>query len=157
MDIVDNLSLFKAADSEDDKRKDELKLLLARYQINLVVDNHELQGGPVVIEESPSLRSLFGSIEYQSVEGALVTDFTRIRAGSLLKAHGGFLMLHLDDLLVDSLVWEKLCRFLRSSLLQLEEPGITPSQMMAASLEPEAVRVRVKIVLIGSREQFYIL
>lgn len=157
MDIVDNLSLFKAADSEDDKRKDELKLLLARYQINLLVDNHELQGAPVVIEESPSLRSLFGSIEYQSVEGVLVTDFTRIRAGSLLKAHGGFLMLHLDDLLVDSLVWEKLCRFLRSNLLQLEEPGITSSQMMAASLEPEAVRVRVKIVLIGSREQFYIL
>lgn len=156
-DILDNLMLFKIADSEDDKRKDELKALLYRYQINLVVDNHDLQGRPVVIEESPSLRSLFGSIEYQSVEGVLVTDFMRIRAGSLLKAQGGFLMLHLDDLLVDALVWEKLCRFLRSNLLQIEESGAASTQMMAASLEPEDVRIRVKIVLIGSREQYYIL
>lgn len=156
-DILDNFMLFKLADSEDDKRKDELKALLYRYQINLVVDNHDLQGWPVVIEESPSLRSLFGSIEYQSVEGVLVTDFMRIRAGSLLKAQGGFLMLHLDDLLVDALVWEKLCRFLRSNLLQIEEPSAASTQMMAASLEPEGVRIRVKIILIGSREQYYIL
>ncbi len=156
-DILDNLMLFKIADSEDDKRKDELKALLYRYQINLVVDNHDLQGRPVVIEESPSFRSLFGGIEYQSVEGVLVTDFMRIHAGSLLKAQGGFLMLHLDDLLVDNLVWERLCRFLRSNLLQIEEPGAASTQMMAASLEPEDVRIRVKIVLIGSREQYYIL
>lgn len=156
-DILDNLILFKLADSEDDKHKDELKALLYRYQINLVVDNHDLQGRPVVIEESPSLRSLFGSIEYQSVEGVLVTDFMRIRAGSLLKAQGGFLMLHLNDLLVDALVWEKLCRFLRSNILQIEEPSAASTQMMAASLEPEGVRIRVKIILIGSREQYYIL
>lgn len=156
-DILDNLALFKIADTDEDKRKEELKALLSRYQINLVVDNHDLQGAPMIIEESPSLRLLFGSVEYQPVEGVLVTDFMRIRAGSLLKAQGGFLMLHLDDLLVDSLVWEKLCRFLRSNLLQIEEPGTIPNQMMAASLEPEAMRIRVKIILIGSREQYYIL
>lgn len=156
-DILDNLALFKIADADEDKHKEEVKSLLARYQINLVVDNHDLQGAPVIIEESPSLRSLFGSIEYQSVEGVLETNFTRIRAGSLLKAHGGFLMLHLDDVLADSLVWEKLCRLLRSSLLQIEEPGTALAPVTAVSLEPEAVRIRVKLILIGSREQYYIL
>lgn len=156
-DILDNLALFKISDSDEDKRREDIKSLLMRYQINLLVDNHALQGAPVIIEDSPSLRSLFGSIDYQSVEGVLETDFSRIRAGSLLKANGGFLMLHLDDLLVDSLLWEKLCRLLRSNSVQIEEPGTTLTQVMAVSLEPEAVRIRVKIVLIGSREQYYIL
>lgn len=156
-DILDNLPLFRISDSDEDKRKEDVRSLLVRYQVNLAVDNHDLKSAPVIIEESPSLRSLFGSIEYQSVEGVLVTDFTRIHAGSLLRAHGGFLMLHLDDLLVDSLVWEKLCRLLRSNLLQIEEPGTALSPVMTVSVEPEAVRIQVKIILIGSREQYYIL
>ena len=64
-------------------------------------------------------------------------------------------MLHLRDLLADPLVWEKLRRFLRSGRLQIEEPGTSFSPIAAVSLEPEAVDVEVKIVLIGSREQYY--
>jgi predicted ATP-dependent protease len=86
-----------------------------------------------------------------------MTDFARIRAGSLLKAHGGFLLLHLRDLLTDELVWEKLRRFLRSGRVQIEEPGAGMMPMAAISLEPEAVDADVKIVLIGSVEQYYAL
>jgi predicted ATP-dependent protease len=100
-------------------------------------------------------RALFGSIEYQSENDVLMTDFARIRAGSLHKAHGGFLMLHLRDLLVDGLVWEKLRRLLRSGRLQIEEPGTAFTPIATVSLEPEAVDVDIKIVLIGSREQYY--
>ncbi len=64
-------------------------------------------------------------------------------------------MLHLRDLLADGLVWEKLRRFLRSGRLQIEEPGTAFAPIAAVSLEPEAVDVEVKIILIGSREQYY--
>src|SRR5665811_1645469 len=101
------------------------------------------------------IRDRFGSIEYQSENDVLVTDFSRIRAGSLLKAHGGFLMLHVRDLLADELVWEKLRRFTRSGRLQIEEPSQMFTPMAAVSLAPEAVDVDVKIVLIGSTEQYY--
>ena len=129
--------------------------MLARYRVNLVVDNGGLAGAPVIVEDNPLFRSLFGSIEYQSENDVLVTDFSRIRAGSLLQAHGGFLMLHLRDLLADPLVWEKLRRFLRSGRLQIEEPGMSFAPIAAVSLVPEAVDVEVKIVLIGSRDQYY--
>ncbi|MCX7194734.1 MAG: AAA family ATPase, partial [Proteobacteria bacterium] len=114
-------------------------------------------GAPVIVEDNPLFRSLFGSIEYQTENDVLVTDFTRIRAGCLHKAHGGFLMLHLRDLLTDDLVWEKLRRLLRSGKLQIEEPGTGLTPIAAVSLEPEAVNVEVKIILIGSREQYYAL
>ncbi len=154
-DVLDNLELFKASDTDEDIRKEMLGKVLSRYRVNLVVDNDGLEGAPVLFEDNPLFRALFGSIEYQSENDVLVTDFSRIRAGSLHKAHGGFLMLHLRDLLADGLVWEKLRRVLRSGRLQIEEPGMTYTPAAAVSLEPEAVDVDVKIVLIGSRELYY--
>ena len=154
-DVLDNLELFPVSDTDEDNRQEELSLVMSRYRVNLVVDNDGLSGAPVIVEDNPLFRPLYGSIEYQSENDVLVTDFTRIRAGSLLKAHGGFLMLYLRDLLADGLVWEKLRRFLRSGRLQIEEPGTAFTPIAAVSLEPEAVDVEVKIVLVGSREQYY--
>jgi predicted ATP-dependent protease len=153
--VLNNLDIFWSSGIDEEKYQARLKDLFDHCQVNLVVDNRDLRGAPVLVEENPSFKSLVGSIEYQSIEGSLTTDFTRIRAGSLLRAHGGFLMLHLDDLLADGLVWEKICRLLRSHTLQIEEPWAATVATPVVSIEPEAVELRVKIVLIGSREQYY--
>jgi len=156
-DVLEHLELFSPLPEEEDEltRREALALHLTRYGVNLVVDNAARVGAPVIVEQNPVLRALFGSIEYQAEEDTLVTDFSRIRAGSLLKAHGGFLMLHLRDLLTDELVWERLRRYLRSGRVQIEEPGASLMPMTAVSLEPEAVDAEVKIVLVGSVEQYY--
>ena len=154
-EILDNLALFETNNADEEKRETELRQIFSRYQINLVVDNADLHGAPVIIEDNPSTCALFGSIDYQFEEGKLKTDFMRIRAGSLLKAHGGYLMLHLDDLLTDGQLWVKLRRFLRSKRLQIEEPGSALTSNTPVSLEPEAVDVDVKIILIGSRDEYY--
>ncbi len=154
-DVLENLELFKVSDTDEDIRREALTAVLSRYRVNLIVDNDGLHGAPVIVEDNPLFRSLFGSIEYQSENDVLVTDFSRIRAGSLHRAHGGFLMLHMRDLLADPLVWEKLRRFLRSGRLQIEEPGTAYAPVAAVSLMPEAVDVETKIIMIGSREQYY--
>ena len=156
-DLLENLALFQPAEADDELRQDMLATVLSRLRINLVVDNSGLERAPVIEENNPLARALLGSIEYQYEDEALVTDFTRIRAGSLLRAHGGFLMLHLRDLMGDELVWEKLRRFLRNNRLQIEEPGLTSQPISAVSLLPEAVDVEVKIVLIASVEHYYTL
>ena len=98
--VLDNVELFEPGDDEA-LRLEALEAVLSLFRVNVVVDNHALKGAPVILEDNPLFRMLFGSIEYESDSGELVTDFSRIRAGSLLKAHGGFLMLHLRDLLVE--------------------------------------------------------
>jgi predicted ATP-dependent protease len=152
--VLENVELFEPGDDED-VRLAALDAVLSLCRVNVVVDNHALQGAPVILEDNPLFRMLFGSIEYASDSGELVTDFSRIRAGSLLKAHGGFLMLHLRDLLADPHVWEKLRRFMRHGRLQIEEPGRMYAPMTAESLEPEAVDVDVKIVLVASVDEYY--
>jgi predicted ATP-dependent protease len=156
-DVLENLELFQPGDNDDELRLEALAAVLARLSVNLVVDNQGLSGAPLLVEDNPLFRSLFGSIEYQSENDVLVTDFSRIRAGSLHRAHGGFLMLHLRDLLADEIAWEKLRRFLRSGRLQIEEPGMMYSPMAAVSLVPEPVVADVKIILIGSVEEYYAL
>ncbi len=153
--VLENIELFEASEADEDVRLAELNQVLSRYRVNLAVDNDRSTGAPVIIEDNPLFRSLFGSIEYQTENDVLGTDFTRIRAGSLLRAHGGFLMLHLRDVLADPLVWEKLRRFLRSGRLQIEEPGTAFAPIAAVSLEPEAVDIDVKIILIASRDEYY--
>jgi len=155
LDVLDNLDLFSPAEVDDDLRQDALAALLSRYRVNLLVDHAGHTSAPVVIDNNPSLRSLFGSIEYQQEDDALVTDFSCIRAGSLLNAHGGFLMLHLRDLLSNELLWEKLRRFFRCSRLQIEDAGTVMTPIASVSLVPEAVDLDVKIILIGSSEHYY--
>lgn len=156
-DLLDNLDLFQTPESDEDTHQAMLSLVLSRLRVNLVVDNSSLESAPVIVEDNPLSRTLFGNIEYQYEDEALVTDFSRIRAGSLLRAHGGYLMLHLRDLMADELLGEKLRRFLRNNRLQIEEPGLPMQPITAVSLVPEPVDVEVKIVLIASIEQYYAL
>lgn len=150
LNLLDNLPLFdEAADREE---RDEW---FSCCKLNILVDNSDSAGAPVLVEDNPQFRTLFGSIDYQVENDVLVTDFTRIRAGSLFRANGGFLMLHVDDLLRDTWMWEKLRRFLRSGLAHIEEPGMAHTAISAVSIEPEPVELKVRIVLIGSREQYY--
>ena len=157
-DVLEHIELFEPRDDdEEETRLEALNTLLLRYRVNVAVDNHDTHGAPVLVEDNPVFRTLFGSVEYQTEDDVLMTDFSRIRAGSLLKAHGGFLMLHVRDLLTDALVWEKLSRFLRSGRLQIEESGLHLSPIASVALEPEAVHIDVKIVLIGTVEEYYVL
>ena len=150
INLLDNLNLF-----DESAEKEERDEWLTRCRVNVLVDHAESSGAPVLIEDNPQFKTLFGSVDYQIENDVLVTDFTRIRAGSLIRANGGFLMLHVDDLLRDPWVWEKLRRFLRSGLAHIEEPGTSQSAMSAVSLEPEPVPLTVRMILVGSREQYY--
>jgi predicted ATP-dependent protease len=154
-DVLDKLSLFMVSEGDEVLRFEQLDAVLSNYGVNVLVDNQGLKGAPALVDNNPSFRSLFGSIEYQPEEDLLRTDFSRIRAGSLHKAQGGFLMLHLRDLLTDELVWDKLRRFTRTGSLQIEDPGPLMTPLASVSLVPEALNLVVKIVLIGATQDYY--
>ncbi|MFM7026360.1 MAG: Lon protease family protein [Limnohabitans sp.] len=153
-EVLEHVELFQSSNEDDTVRQEALQDLLDCLRVNVAVDNHGLKGAPVVLEDNPSFRQLFGGIEYESDGDMLSTDFMRIRAGSLLRAHGGFLLLHLREVLADPPVWEKLRRFVRSGQLQIEEPGVLYAPVAAVSLSPEPVQAEVKLVLVTSPEEF---
>ncbi len=154
-EVLEHVELFQTRnDEEDSLRQEALEDLLEGLRVNVAVDNHGLQGAPVVQEDNPSCRQLLGGIEYEPDGEMLMTDFTRIRAGSLLRAHGGFLLLHLREVLAEPPAWEKLRRFVRSGYLQIEEPGVLYAPVAAVSLSPEPLQADVKLVLVASPDEY---
>lgn len=128
-----------------------------RYQVNVLVDNSQTEGAPVVFEDNPTYQNLLGRIEHKAQLGALTTDFTMIKAGALLQANGGYLILHARDLLTSFYAWEALKRALRSRQVKLEELGSQFSLISTQTLEPDPVPLDVKVVLIGEPMLYYLL
>jgi lon-related putative ATP-dependent protease len=128
-----------------------------RYQVNVLVDNSRTAGAPVVVEDSPTYQNLFGSIErIVDQTGKLVTNFTRIKAGALLRASGGFLVFNLDDALTEFAVWKPLKRVLKSGRIEIE--SYNPFGFFTVSgLVPEAVAIDTRLVVTGSRYAYAVL
>lgn len=128
---------------------------LYRYSANLLVDNADLRGAPIVVEDHPTVANLLGCIERESEMGALITDFTLVRSGSIHKANGGFLVLHVDDLLQHPSAWEGLLRALRANQIRIEDTGDTAdAAMRTKSITPAPLPLNLKVVLIGTEDVY---
>lgn len=128
-----------------------------KYEVNVLVDNSELKGAPVVLELNPTFANFFGRIEKEAQFGALYTDFTMIKSGSLHRANGGYLVVRVEDLLTNSQSWEGLKRTLRDGKLVIEELGERLGFIAAKSLRPEPIPLNVKVVVIGEPLFYYLL
>jgi len=131
--------------------------LMRRYQVNLLVDNSDLNHAPVIMENNPTYSNLFGQIEYESEFGILATDFSKIKAGTIHRANGGYLILHMDDLARNFYVWDTLKRVLKNKEIRVESVtrllGISNSE----TLQPEPIPVKLKVILIGEPIYYYLL
>jgi lon-related putative ATP-dependent protease len=130
---------------------------LKRFEVNLLVDNSELKGAPVIEENNPTYQNLVGEVEHTAQMGALLTDFTLIKPGALHKANGGYLILDVRKVLMQPYAWEALKRALQSNCLRIESIGQMLSLISTASLEPEPIPLQVKIGLYGDRILYYLL
>ncbi|MDX1670830.1 MAG: ATP-binding protein [Balneolaceae bacterium] len=131
--------------------------ILQRYRVNVIVDHEETEGAPVVYENNPNYKNLIGRVEYQSRMGALTTNFNLIKPGALHKAHGGYLILDARRLMLEPFAWEGLKRALKSGELKIESFAESYRMISTVSLEPEAIDLDVKVVLLGERMLYYLL
>lgn len=153
--IVDQMLDEKAADTRDDASRRQF--YEECYLPNIVVTHKKDGGTPVVYEAHPTYRNLFGQVEYTSEQGMLTTSYRLIRAGSLHAANGGYLILDATKLMADHYLWEALKRALKSKTLKIEQPYADMGLMNTTTLVPEAMPLDIKVVLIGSREIYYLL
>ena len=130
-------------------------LLFRKYSVNVLVDNSQHSGAPVIFELNPTYNNLFGRVEKEPQFGSMYTDLTMIRAGSLHQANGGYLVMPADNLLRDPLSWEGLKRALRSAEINVEEIGERMGFPVMKSLRPQPIPLEIKILLVGPPELYY--
>jgi lon-related putative ATP-dependent protease len=130
---------------------------LKEYQVNLVVDNSETKGRPIVFEKNPTYPNLVGKIDRVVEQGAMLTDFTMIRTGSILQANGGYLLLNAYDLLTRPQAWAALKAALKNRELTIEDFGEQYGFPATTGLKPEPVPVHFKVVLMGNSYLYSLL
>lgn len=159
-DIIDNIAMFMGGKVQENTEGKQLfektESFSKRYQVNVLVDRRWEKGAPVVFESNPNFHNLFGKIEKKPVMGSFETDFTMVQAGALLKANKGYLIINIEPLLMNPLVWESLKRTLQDSMLQIEDMPDQADYGMP-SLKPAPIPLTVKVVLVGEYEPFMIL
>ena len=159
-DIVLNMQYFIPDNSKLNMLGDQAaprSAELRRYEVNVLVNNSKLQSVPIVYENNPTYNNLIGRIEHVAQDGALITDFTLIKAGSLHKANGGYLIIDIHNLLMNPFAWEGLKRTLYAKEIRLESIERMLSLVSTVSLEPEAIPLDVKVVLVGDRNLYHLL
>ena len=159
-DMSDNLQIFT---SQTQQPQAGIPSLLPEgnpfhpYQVNLLVDNADQKGPPVMIESYPTYRNLFGSIErVVDRSGVWKTDFSKIKAGSFIKANGGYLILNLLDSIVEPGVWQALKRSLKTKKMEIQT--YDPFYLFTTSgLKPDPIEIDIKIVIISNKYLYYLL
>ena len=161
--LLENLENFVQRDDGEGVKQLGLASLLQgqrerylEYRVNLLVDNSGTKRTPIVIENHPTYRNLFGTIERSwDRSGQSQTDFTRIKAGSLLLADGGYLVMSLLDMLSEPGVYQSLKRTLKHD--QVDIQGYDPMFLIATAMKPEVIEVDVKVVLLGDAYSYQVL
>ena len=150
-DIVESLPLFLAPPKDipiDPTRN---------YHVNLLVDNSHTEGAPAEIELNPTYIRLFGYSERESRMGALITDYTMVRAGTAHKANGGFLVIPAEQMFRDPLAWDGLKQMISSSMMEMEDPMARVGYMVTKTLRPEPIPFEGKVIILGSPQVYQIL
>jgi len=161
-DIVANFHRFKEKEESPPSPIPGLVLpqpadTFAEYQVNVLVDNSETKGAPIIVEMTPNYRNLFGTIErVVDRSGVWKTDFTHIKAGSFLRANGGYLVFNALDGLVEPGVWPALKRTLKNQVMEVQT--FDPFYFFATTaLKPEPIECNTKIIMIGDTHLYHLL
>ena len=158
-EILAHLRVFLEEESDDEHP--ELPLdeddRFRPYLVNVLVDNTGVERPPVVVETSPNYRALFGTIEKAlDRSGVWKSDFHHIKAGSVLRANGGYLVLHLNDMLAESGVWQALIRTLKNRHIDIQ--SFDPFFLVSSSaIKPEPIEVDVRVIVIGNNHTHSLL
>ncbi|MCW3982122.1 MAG: Lon protease family protein, partial [Candidatus Bathyarchaeota archaeon] len=125
------------------------ELPFRKYEVNVILDNSNVEGAPVVMELNPTHQNLFGRIEKEAQFGVLTTDHTMIRAGSLHRANGGYLVIPAEDLIRNLFSYDSLKRALTNKCIDIEEAGERLGFITTKGLKPEPIPLDVKVLVIG--------
>jgi lon-related putative ATP-dependent protease len=159
-DIIENVNFFMPSEESSTGEENIFvlpqKSKLYRYQINPLTDHGALKGAPVIFESNPTYYNVMGRIEKRAQMGTVTTDFSMVQTGSLLEANGGFLIMDIESVMMNPYVWEALKRALQNKSIQIEDIA-EEAGFGTVSLRPEAIPLKVKVILLGSYEAFEVL
>lgn len=138
--ILHNIEAFSSESDEGDP--------WVIFEVNLVVDNSESHSRPVIVEQFPDTVRLFGNVDHVLIDNKPYSDHSMIRAGSILRANGGYLIINAMDVVRSPGLWQTLIQTIRNRTVVTRPNDITRA-FMPVELQPEPIEIDLKVILIG--------
>ncbi len=165
--LLDNLGPFKEREGEEEHGQEPPETMqkgpmperdpFRVYGVNVILAHNHEDASPVIFETTPTYTNLFGNIQRAyDARGGWTSDFMDLRAGSLLRADGGFLIMYSIEALSEAGVWRALKRTLNHNRLEIQ-PFETFYPFTVTALKPEPIEINVKVILIGDRDLYELL
>lgn len=156
--IIENLDVFKGQKPVREETSEGVLVdYLKEYEVNIILDNSNTKSTPVILETSPTFSNLFGAIEkFSDGKGGWYADFTKIKAGSMLRANGGFVVMNALDAFSEPGVWKNLKRVLLHGKLEIQD-FVSYYQFSPSVLKPEPIEIDTKVIFIGNNYIYSIL
>jgi predicted ATP-dependent protease len=162
--ILDNLELFKGTEEPVNPMFGAplSQVMGGRdpflpFQVNVFVDNSEAKGPPVIVENNPNFGNMFGKIERRFLLGGYLSDHTMLKAGALNKANGGYVLISINDVLMNPGVWPALKRAIRNKEVRIEDPFEQYGLIAPQGLRPEPMPIKIKVILTGDPMLYQLL
>jgi len=160
-EILSHLDEFRTTEEQPSPlpflKMPKTEMSFSKYSVNVIVNNEERKGAPVVYESNPTYLNLFGRLEYKVQYGMATTDFTMIKAGSLHKANGGYLIADAMELLRNPFSYEALKRALKNREIKIEDVLEQYRLVSTAGLKSEPIPLNAKVILVGNPYLYYML
>ena len=128
-----------------------------KYTVNVIVNNGDTKGAPIIFETNPTYPNLFGRVEYKVTYGIATTDFTMIKPGALHKANGGYLMIEAMELFKNPFSYDALKRALKNREIKIEDLLEQYRLFSASTLKPEPIPLDVKVIIVSNPFIYYML
>ena len=160
-DILQHLEDFKVQEEQAPilpfMKLPKAEPAFTRYTVNVLVNNKDCKGAPCIFESNPTYYNLFGRTEHKFQYGLAITDFSMIKAGSLHKANGGYIVIDALDLLRNIFSYDALKRAIRNKEVKIEDVWEQYRLISTTTLKPDALPLDVKVVLVGNPYLYYLL
>lgn len=165
-DVLNNISEFTEEENEEEDamasllpmiNKKSSEDITNKYRVNLIVDNSQTKGAPVIVDYNPTLYNLMGEIEFDNELGNSASDFMKIKGGLIHKANGGYLILQAADVLSNPHSWEILRRVMKTKEISVESMREQVVNFAMPSVKAAPIPVNIKVILIGSSYFYFLL
>ena len=168
-DVVTNIEHFKSYEDSIHNQKNNSALGMPQmmspfqnpiqkpwenYRLNVIIDNDKLSHAPVILSKNPNYFDLFGKLEFETIGGAVKTDYKMLKPGLVHKANGGYLIVNIRDLISSMPTWEAFKRVIRNQELSIDSSRDIAQPVTVVSLKPEPIPINIQVVLIGSEAHY---
>jgi len=140
-----------------DENYKNIEAYIDQFGAKVIIDNENIKHCCVIYQDRPSLKNLFGKIEYVSQNSVYTADISMFTPGEIIRANEGCLIMNINDILYFRNVYYYLKKTFLSSRIDYDWVSDTNEILPLKTIKLDSIPIDEKLILIGDYNSFSLL